>query len=187
MRAGVSLTRPVHGLPCFAATQHYKQSMSRPALPQFPNACSSPALLLLHMLLHRSFCQLGQLGPQIPMPALPRFAAAAQRAEEFLSKANSFPRFAGGAFDFISVCPPYMLVSYEELYDLLEKSPLLHEVRAAARCAVLSTLRHAALRCHPLHVAPFAPGLLLTEALVAESAEAQQGASLCCAAPYACR
>lgn len=49
------------------------------------------------------------------------------RAEEFLQKALKLSRFAGGAFDFISVCPPYLLVSYEELYDLLEGSPLLHE------------------------------------------------------------
>jgi 16S rRNA G966 N2-methylase RsmD len=26
-----------------------------------------------------------------------------------------------------SVCPPYLLVSYEELFSLLEGSPLLHE------------------------------------------------------------
>ena len=32
----------------------------------------------------------------------------------------------GGAFDFISVCPPYLLVSYPELFDLLTNSPLLH-------------------------------------------------------------
>lgn len=33
----------------------------------------------------------------------------------------------GGAFDFVSVCPPYLLVSYPELFDLLTDSPLLHE------------------------------------------------------------
>uniref|UniRef100_A0A383VWY2 Uncharacterized protein n=1 Tax=Tetradesmus obliquus TaxID=3088 RepID=A0A383VWY2_TETOB len=48
------------------------------------------------------------------------------KAEEFLRRAASLPRFAGGAFDFISVCPPYLLVSYPELFDLLEASPLLH-------------------------------------------------------------
>jgi hypothetical protein len=42
-------------------------------------------------------------------------------------RARSVPRFAGGAFDFISVCPPYLLVSYPELFKLLEGSPLLHE------------------------------------------------------------
>ena len=31
-----------------------------------------------------------------------------------------------GTFDFVSVCPPYELVSYPELYQLLEASPLLH-------------------------------------------------------------
>ena len=36
-------------------------------------------------------------------------------------------RFAGGAFDFISVCPPYLLVDYNELYDLLENSPLVRQ------------------------------------------------------------
>lgn len=27
-----------------------------------------------------------------------------------------------------AVCPPYELVDYEELYDLLDVSPLLHQV-----------------------------------------------------------
>jgi 16S rRNA G966 N2-methylase RsmD len=48
------------------------------------------------------------------------------KAEEFLRRAAALPRFAGGAFDFISVCPPYLLVSYPELFDLLEASPLVH-------------------------------------------------------------
>lgn len=49
------------------------------------------------------------------------------RAEDFLKRAAQLPRFAGGAFDFVSVCPPYEAVSYTELYDLLDVSPLLHE------------------------------------------------------------
>ncbi|KAG7675293.1 hypothetical protein Ndes2526B_g08163 [Nannochloris sp. 'desiccata'] len=49
------------------------------------------------------------------------------RAEDFLKRAATVPRFAGGAFDFISVCPPYESVSYTELYDLLEESPLVHD------------------------------------------------------------
>lgn len=49
------------------------------------------------------------------------------KAEEFLAKALQLGRFAGGAFDFISMCPPYLLVSYPQLFSLLEKSPLLHE------------------------------------------------------------
>jgi 16S rRNA (guanine(966)-N(2))-methyltransferase RsmD len=48
------------------------------------------------------------------------------RAEDFLKRAAAAPRFAGGPFDFISVCPPYLLVSYPELYDLLEASGLVH-------------------------------------------------------------
>ncbi|GBF95605.1 hypothetical protein Rsub_08587 [Raphidocelis subcapitata] len=59
------------------------------------------------------------------------FAKAATRhtarAEDFLRRAAVAPRFAGGAFDFVSVCPPYLLVSYPELYDLLGASGLLHE------------------------------------------------------------
>jgi len=47
------------------------------------------------------------------------------RAEDFLRRAQGSPRFAGGAFDFVSVCPPYLLVSYPELFDLFEGSPLL--------------------------------------------------------------
>ncbi|MEW5312951.1 MAG: hypothetical protein WDW38_004548 [Sanguina aurantia] len=49
------------------------------------------------------------------------------KAEDFLRRAIELPRFAGGAFDFISVCPPYLLVSYPELFDLLERSPLVHQ------------------------------------------------------------
>jgi len=49
------------------------------------------------------------------------------KAEDFLRRALKVPRFAGGAFDFISVCPPYELVSYPELFDLLEESPLVHD------------------------------------------------------------
>lgn len=62
------------------------------------------------------------------------------KAEDFLRRATSTPRFGGGAFDFVSVCPPYELVSYPELYDLLEASPLLHRdsvvlVEYPKRCA----------------------------------------------------
>jgi hypothetical protein len=49
------------------------------------------------------------------------------KAEDFLRRAADLPRFAGGAFDYISVCPPYLLVSYPELFSLLDASPLLHE------------------------------------------------------------
>lgn len=48
------------------------------------------------------------------------------KAEEFLRKAIELPRFAGGPFDFISCCPPYLLVSYPEIFQLLDKSPLIH-------------------------------------------------------------
>ena len=48
------------------------------------------------------------------------------KAEAFLQKAIDLPRFAGGAFDFISMCPPYLLVSYPELFDLLNRSHLTH-------------------------------------------------------------
>ncbi|KAL0037059.1 hypothetical protein WJX77_011070 [Trebouxia sp. C0004] len=49
------------------------------------------------------------------------------RAEEYLKQARTGNSFVPGkAFDFISVCPPYEKVSYEELYDLLEGSPLIH-------------------------------------------------------------
>lgn len=50
-----------------------------------------------------------------------------QRAEDFLKQARSVQQYTQAqAFDFISVCPPYEKVSYEELYDLLEGSPLIH-------------------------------------------------------------
>lgn len=49
------------------------------------------------------------------------------KAEDFLRKAIDLPRFAGGAFDFISMCPPYLLVSYPELFDLINRSQLVHK------------------------------------------------------------
>lgn len=50
-----------------------------------------------------------------------------QRAEDFLKQAKAVQQYREAqAFDFISVCPPYEKVSYEELYDLLEGSPLIH-------------------------------------------------------------
>jgi 16S rRNA (guanine(966)-N(2))-methyltransferase RsmD len=47
------------------------------------------------------------------------------RVEDFLKRSTSAPSLAGGPFDFVSVTPPYMAVSYEEIYDLLESSPLV--------------------------------------------------------------
>ncbi len=41
-----------------------------------------------------------------------------------MARASRTPGFAGGAFDFISVCPPYLLVSYPELFELLEAGGL---------------------------------------------------------------
>ncbi|KAF5837592.1 hypothetical protein DUNSADRAFT_4162 [Dunaliella salina] len=68
------------------------------------------------------------LGPNITTCGFNRQAVVhTTKAETFLQKARSVPRFAGGAFDFISVCPPYLLVSYPELFKLLEGSPLLHD------------------------------------------------------------
>lgn len=49
-----------------------------------------------------------------------------QRVEDFLLKAASMPRFAGGPFDFVSCCPPYLLVSYPDLLAALAASSLLH-------------------------------------------------------------
>ncbi len=51
----------------------------------------------------------------------------AGRAEDFLRRAAANPRAGGGAFDFVSVCPPYDAVSYPELFQLLAAGPLLHE------------------------------------------------------------
>ncbi|KAK9865809.1 hypothetical protein WJX84_002272 [Apatococcus fuscideae] len=50
------------------------------------------------------------------------------RAEDFVrrSGAGNIGRLQQ-SFDFISVCPPYLQVSYPELFDLLEASTLLHE------------------------------------------------------------
>jgi len=45
--------------------------------------------------------------------------------EKWLANANKFPESVGGTFDFISVTPPYVKVSYPELMGLLDKSPLL--------------------------------------------------------------
>lgn len=65
-------------------------------------------------------------------PLRPDPPAPLQRAEDFLRRAAAASAGgrppASGAFDFLSVCPPYELVDYSELYDLLDDSPLLHEV-----------------------------------------------------------
>jgi hypothetical protein len=75
------------------------------------------------------------------------------KAEEFLNKAVSVPRFAGGAFDFISMCPPYLLVSYPELFDLLNRSQLLHEVRRRGGSAE-GNLLFSLLSTIPSHLQP---------------------------------
>lgn len=49
------------------------------------------------------------------------------RVEDFLQRAIDMPRFAGGSFDFISVCPPYEMVSYTEVLQLLLDGPFLKE------------------------------------------------------------
>ena len=46
------------------------------------------------------------------------------KAEEYLRRAANLP---SKPFDFISVCPPYELVSYPEIYELLEGSQLIGE------------------------------------------------------------
>ena len=52
-----------------------------------------------------------------PLPSCLSLSPCPQRAEDFLGRAKQVARFAGGAFDFISVCPPYptgeAVVSYE--------------------------------------------------------------------------
>jgi 16S rRNA G966 N2-methylase RsmD len=47
------------------------------------------------------------------------------RVEEFLKRSTKMPTLAGGPFQFVSVTPPYMAVSYPEIYDLLEATPLV--------------------------------------------------------------
>jgi len=49
------------------------------------------------------------------------------KAEDYLKRSIDYPYYAGKPFDFISVCPPYQLVSYPELFDLLSRSPLVNE------------------------------------------------------------
>jgi 16S rRNA G966 N2-methylase RsmD len=67
---------------------------------------------------------------QPPTTATAAAAAAPQvhtmRAEEFLEKTVQFPKYAGGAFDFVSLCPPYQLVSYPQLFRLFDQGQLLH-------------------------------------------------------------
>uniref|UniRef100_A0A1D2A256 Uncharacterized protein n=2 Tax=Auxenochlorella protothecoides TaxID=3075 RepID=A0A1D2A256_AUXPR len=47
------------------------------------------------------------------------------RVEDFLKRSGR--RSAQRPYDFVSVCPPYELVDYSLLYELLGESPLLHE------------------------------------------------------------
>ena len=56
-----------------------------------------------------------------------RLLPVLQKAEDFLKQARAPQQYTEAqAFDFVSVCPPYEKVSYEELYDLLEGSSLIH-------------------------------------------------------------
>jgi 16S rRNA G966 N2-methylase RsmD len=55
-----------------------------------------------------------------------RAAVHCMKVEDFLRRALAVPSFAGGPFDFVSITPPYMLVSYTEIYDLLDNSSLIH-------------------------------------------------------------
>ncbi|KAK9837565.1 hypothetical protein WJX74_000359 [Apatococcus lobatus] len=48
------------------------------------------------------------------------------RAEDFVRRSAAGSGRLQKSFDFISVCPPYLQVSYPELFDLLEASSLLH-------------------------------------------------------------
>lgn len=56
-----------------------------------------------------------------PLPACPLMATP----RLFLASQTLQPPIPSPA-----VCPPYELVDYNELFDLLEESPLLHEVGA---------------------------------------------------------
>ncbi|GMH36301.1 hypothetical protein BSKO_04169 [Bryopsis sp. KO-2023] len=54
-----------------------------------------------------------------------RSSTHTMRAEDYLKRAAEQPQFSRGPFDYISVCPPYLQVSYPELQDLLEQSGLI--------------------------------------------------------------
>ena len=47
------------------------------------------------------------------------------KVENFLSQHKNSAKAAGGAFDFVSFCPPYYKVSYPELLAQLDQSPLI--------------------------------------------------------------
>lgn len=60
------------------------------------------------------------------------------------------------------MCPPYELVDYGELYDLLDASPLLHAVRERSRAAGqrAASPAHSSPECNlSTHVCPPAPAL----------------------------
>lgn len=68
------------------------------------------------------------LNPNLESAGLNERAIVHQSSvEDFLRRSLEVPSFAGGPFDYISVTPPYMLVSYTELYDLLDQSALVHD------------------------------------------------------------
>lgn len=68
------------------------------------------------------------LNPNLDFAGLKSRATVHQSSvEDFLRRSLDFPSFAGGPFDYISVTPPYMMVSYTELYDLLDQSALVHD------------------------------------------------------------
>lgn len=49
------------------------------------------------------------------------------KVENFLAQHKNTARAAGGSFDFVSFCPPYYKVSYPELLEQLDQSPLIED------------------------------------------------------------
>uniref|UniRef100_A0A7S3F4Y4 Uncharacterized protein n=1 Tax=Prasinoderma singulare TaxID=676789 RepID=A0A7S3F4Y4_9VIRI len=74
------------------------------------------------------------------------------RVEDLLRRAAAHPASMGGAFEYMTVCPPYQKCSYPELFGLLEDTPLLTdasyvvvEYPGRLRRHVPDTLRNGAL------------------------------------------
>mmetsp|Transcript_67944 Transcript_67944/g.214895 ORF Transcript_67944/g.214895 Transcript_67944/m.214895 type:complete len:348 (-) Transcript_67944:1057-2100(-) len=73
------------------------------------------------------------------------------KAESFLERAAQVKGFAGGAFDFISVTPPYELVDYGVLMASLASSPLVHAGTTIIVEYPRKSKRHIENTCGPLH------------------------------------
>ncbi len=110
-------------LPRYAGAQPSPATaaLGTPRAPHHAGPCDTPP--------PRTHCPpLASRSTALTMPGFARCDCGACRPLSPLLPGPVCPRapwLPGGGFDFVSCCPPYLLVSYPELMGLLDRSPLI--------------------------------------------------------------